>query len=57
VAAFSGLYYAVAILVDPAYRDQFVDSFGTELRATFEQRTEYHRLLERQAAPALDPKD
>jgi hypothetical protein len=50
VAAFSGLYYAVAILVDPSYRDQFVDSFGTEMRSTFERRAEYHRLLEHHPA-------
>ena len=54
VAAFSGLYYAVAILVDPSYRDQFVDSFGTELRATFEQRAEYHRLLQHHPAGTGD---
>jgi hypothetical protein len=54
VAAFSGLYYAVAILVDPSYRDQFVDSFGNELRATFERRSEYHRLLQRHPAGAAD---
>ena len=49
VAAFSGLC-AVAILVDPGYRDQFVDSFGTEMRSTFERRAEYHRLLEHHPA-------
>jgi hypothetical protein len=45
VAAFAGLYYAVAILVDSAYRDQFVDALSGELRATFERRSEYLELL------------
>jgi hypothetical protein len=41
VAAFAGLYYAVTILVDAAYRDQFVDSLTEELRDTFRRRSEY----------------
>jgi hypothetical protein len=49
VAAFAGLYYAVTILVDPSYRDQFVDNLTTELRGTFERRTEYLQLLGRGA--------
>ena len=40
VAAFVGLYYAVTILVDPAYRDQFVDVLIKELKSTFERRSE-----------------
>jgi hypothetical protein len=47
VAAFAGLYYAVAILVDSAYRDQFVDALSSQLRETFERRSEYHELLRR----------
>jgi hypothetical protein len=47
VAAFAGLYYAVTILVDSAYRDQFVDALGRQLRSTFERRAEYHELLRR----------
>jgi hypothetical protein len=47
VAAFAGLYYAVTILVDSAYRDQFVDALGDELRGTFERRSEYLDLLKR----------
>ncbi len=48
VAAFAGLYYAVAILVDEGYRDQFVDALSSELRVTFERRSEYLELLGRQ---------
>lgn len=50
VAAFAGLYYAVTILVDPAYRDQFVDALTVELRGTFERRAEYLELLERRGS-------
>ncbi|MGZ8763561.1 MAG: hypothetical protein ACXW2C_13000 [Acidimicrobiia bacterium] len=45
VATFAGLYYAVTILIDPAYRDQFVDSLTEELRETFQRRSEYLELL------------
>jgi hypothetical protein len=47
VAAFAGLYYAVTILVDSAYRDQFVDALIEQLRDTFERRAEYLALLNR----------
>ena len=47
VAAFVGLYYAVTILVDAAYRDQFVDSLSEELRDTFRRRSEYLELQRR----------
>jgi hypothetical protein len=53
VAAFAGLYYAVTILVDAAYRDQFVDSLSEELRSTFERRSEYLDLLRRQGVAAM----
>ena len=52
VAAFAGLYYAVTILIDSAYRDQFVDALSEQLRDTFARRSEYHDLLRRQR---LDP--
>jgi hypothetical protein len=47
VAGFAGLYYAVTILVDSAYRDQFIDTLGEQLRDTFERRSEYLDLLRR----------
>ena len=55
VAAFAGLYYAVTILVDTAYRDQFVDSLTEELRDTFRRRDEYLELLERRGVPVTPP--
>jgi hypothetical protein len=48
VAAFSGLYYSVTMLLDSAYREQFLNSLSKELRATFERRAEYLQLLRRQ---------
>jgi hypothetical protein len=52
VAAFAGLYYAVAILVDSAYRDQFVDALSSDLKATFERRSEYLELQGRRGVPS-----
>jgi hypothetical protein len=52
VAAFAGLYYAVAILVDSAYRDQFVDGLSRELRDTFRRRSEYLNLLKHRGVAA-----
>src|SRR6185312_5747040 len=56
VASFAGLYYAVTILVDPAYRDQFVDVLTAELKSTFERRSEYLGLLRKRnsALAAID---
>ena len=50
VAGFAGLYYAVTILVDSTYRDQFVDALTEQLRDTFERRAEYLDLLQRRGA-------
>ncbi len=47
VASFAGLYYAVTIMFDAAYRDQFVENLTEELHGTFARRSEYHDLLER----------
>jgi len=50
VAGFAGLYYAVTILVDSAYRDQFVDALTEQLRETFARRAEYLDLLRRRGS-------
>ena len=44
-AAFSGLYYTVAIVVDSNYRDEFVTRLTEQMRDTFARRSEYLRLL------------
>jgi hypothetical protein len=53
VAGFAGLYYAVTILVDSAYRDQFVDALTEQLRDTFARRAEYLDLVRRRGATAV----
>ncbi len=44
VAGLSGLYYAIAVLTDEAYRDQFLDRLSADMRAVFADRAEYLRL-------------
>jgi hypothetical protein len=41
IAALSGLYYAIAVLVDPTYREEFLDEVTGDMRLTFEARTTY----------------
>jgi hypothetical protein len=44
IAAFSGLYYAIAVLTDATYREQFLDRLRAELRETFQARARYLEL-------------
>jgi hypothetical protein len=44
IAAFAGLYYTVAMLVDATYRDEFVNELTDQMRATFAIRAEYLEL-------------
>jgi hypothetical protein len=44
LAAFSGLYFAVAMLTDSTYREEFLDEVTSELRQTFHERVEYLKL-------------
>ncbi len=46
-AALSGLYYAVAMVVDGNYRDEFVTKVTDQMRETFARRGEYLALLGR----------
>lgn len=43
IAAFSGLYYAIAVLTDSTYRDEFLVELTDEMRATFAARAAYLR--------------
>ena len=43
IAAFSGLYYAIAVLTDSTYREEFLSELTEELRGTFELRAQYLR--------------
>ena len=46
IAALSGLYYAIAVLTDATYREQFLDRLSAGMCASFEARAEYLRLRE-----------
>ena len=41
IAAFSGLYYTVGMLVDATYRDEFMGELTDQMRSTFAVRSEY----------------
>ncbi|HKJ35274.1 MAG TPA: hypothetical protein VKA36_01795 [Solirubrobacterales bacterium] len=49
LAAFSGLYFAIAMLTDSTYREEFLEELTGEMRSVFRERAEYLRL---RAAPA-----
>lgn len=44
IAAFSGLYYAIAVLTDSTYREEFLDELTSQMRSTFQARADYLRL-------------
>lgn len=44
IAAFSGLYFAISMLTDSTYREEFLEDVTAELRAVFRVRDEYLRL-------------
>jgi hypothetical protein len=44
LAAFSGFYFAVAMLTDSVYREEFLSELSGEMRASFRSRAEYLRL-------------
>ena len=46
IAAVSGLYYAIAVLTDATYREEFLDEITSEMRETFRARAEYLGLRE-----------
>ena len=46
IAAVSGLYYAIAVLTDATYREEFLSEITSEMRETFVARAEYLRLRE-----------
>jgi len=41
IAALSGLYYAIAVLTDATYREEFLSELETSMRETFAARAEY----------------
>jgi hypothetical protein len=55
IAAFSGLYYTVAMLVDATYRDEFVIELTEQMSSTFAVRAEYLELLGPEGTAVPDP--
>ena len=52
LAAFSGLYYAIAVLSDATYRAEFLEELQTSLRETFSERARYLEARRAASAPA-----
>jgi len=46
IGAFSGVYYAIAVLTDSTYRGEFLEELTGEMRDTFNERAEYLRARE-----------
>ena len=44
LGAFSGFYFAIAMLTDSTYREEFLEELSDEMRASFEARAAYLRL-------------
>jgi hypothetical protein len=44
LAAFSGFYFAVAMLTDSTYREEFLEELTDEMRTSFKARAEYLKL-------------
>jgi hypothetical protein len=47
IAALSGVYYAISVLTDSAYREEFLDEITAQMRTTFAARAEYLALRSR----------
>lgn len=44
IAAFAGLYYAIAVLTDATYRQEFRDELTEDMAGSFSARAQYLRL-------------
>jgi len=51
IAALSGVYYAVSVFSDSAYREEFLDEITAQMRETFAARAEYLELRASAHAP------
>jgi hypothetical protein len=47
IAAFAGAYYAIAVLTDATYRQEFLEDLTDDMRSTFAERADYLRALGR----------
>ena len=55
IASFSGLYYAIAVLTDSTYREEFLGEVSESMRGTFRLRAQYLAAREATATPAGAP--
>jgi hypothetical protein len=55
IGALSGLYYAISVLTDSAYREEFLDELTDQMARTFEARTAYLGLVASRSADASSP--
>jgi hypothetical protein len=55
IAAFSGLYYAIAVLTDSTYREEFLGEVEDSMRGTFRLRAQYLDARRAVATPAGAP--
>jgi hypothetical protein len=44
LAAFSGFYFAIAMLTDETYRSEFLEELTSEMRRSFQERAAYLKL-------------
>jgi hypothetical protein len=54
LAAVSGLYYAIAVLTDQTYREEFLTELTSEMRDSFVQRADYRRQLTPESVPSAE---
>lgn len=50
IGALSGVYFAISVLTDGSYREEFLDELTEQMAQTFAARSEYLSLLEEQEA-------
>jgi hypothetical protein len=55
IAAFAGLYHAIAVLTDSTYRQEFRDELTEEMAGSFSARAEYLRLRSARQPSAAAP--
>lgn len=55
IGALSGLYYAISVLTDSAYREEFLDELTEQMGQTFAARSAYLALLAEQDRNAAEP--
>jgi hypothetical protein len=57
LAAFSGFYFAISMLTDSTYREEFLEELTSEMRDSFRERAEYLRLRDRVLSASAVPED